>query len=261
MPFELLQGNYINTSTQLTVNDNTATAVNVLNRDIRFQYSSGQFADDNTTVTMTIAFDQTLTVDRVALVGHNLKSYTVFYDGVTANTFAVTSTSDTSATDFISNSSVSQYFRVAPVDVTSVTIDMKATIVADNNKALGFLVLSEKLTDFDGRKPIAQTYNPRLNPTDVTHRLSDGGIRIQTVDDKWDASFFLDFVTESTRDSLRSIFDDHNDLVFCPFGTSTGWDETIFPCVWGGSFDFYTHSDNASEAGFSGRIGLNETPL
>lgn len=260
MAFELLRANYANTSTQFVVNDNTATAVNVLIRDTRFQYASSTFANDATTVTMRISFNETLTVDRIALVSHNLKSFTLFYNGATANTFSITG-GDTTVSNYTTNSTTSHYFRCASVGVTSVSIDMKSTIVANKNKTIGFLAISEMLTDFGGRIPSAQSFKPSLKPENIVHTLSDGRKRIQTVGQVWEASFQLDFVTESIRDDLKEIFDDALPMLFCPFGTTTGWDETIFQCVWSDSFDFFQYSDNASDAGFSGGIKLFESTL
>lgn len=257
---ELLRRNYVNTSTQFVVNDNTSTAVNVLNPDTRFQYSSSNFANDLTTVTMRINFDETVTVDRIALVGHNLRAFTVFYNGVTANTLALTATSNTTTSDYSSNSATSHYFRFTPINCTSVSIDMKKTITADQNKYLGYLVISQKRTAFDGRVPSAENYLPMLEPKNVVHKLSDGGTRIQTLEDKWAAQISFDYVTKAARDELKEIFDDHEEVVFVPFGTTTGWDAVIFPCVWQGGFNFFQYSDNAADSGFSGSLTLLETP-
>lgn len=257
---ELLRKNYVNTTTQLVVNSNTSTAGNVFLPDIRFQYSSDNFANDATTVTMRINFSETLTVDRIALVGHNLKKFNIYYGGVTANTFAFTSTGDTTVSQYLTNSSTAQYWQCTPVNCTSVSIDMYSTIVADQNKYIGYLVLSEKRTSFDGRVPAAQNYAPTLDPQNVVHKLSDGGTRIQTLEDKWNVQLSLDFVTQTARDELKAIFDDHDEMIFVPFGTTTSWDSVIFPCVWAGGFGFFRYSDNASEAGYTGSLNLLETP-
>ena len=257
---ELLYKNYLETSTQFVVNSNTTTAINVIFRDTRFEYSSDNMADDTTTTTMRINFDETVTVDRIAIVGHNLKKFRVYYNGLTANTFALQS-GDTTASNYITNSSTSHYFRCTSVGITSLCIDMYTTIVANQNKKIGYLVASEMRTDFNGRLPSAQSYKPLIRPKNVVHKMSDGGTRIQTLEDKWAVSFSLDFVDTTTRDELKSIYDDHEEMIFCGFGTTTSWDEIIFPCVWDGDFEFYSFSDNAATAGFSGNIRLFESPV
>lgn len=258
---ELLKQNFLNTTTQFVVNSNTATVGNVFIRDTKFQYASDLFNDDNTTVTMTINFDVTTTVDRIAIVEHNLKAFTIFYNGVTANTFALDAAQDTSVSDFITNSESSLYLMAASVDCTSVTIDMKSTIIADSNKAIGYLVMSEKRTDFNGRIPSARNYNTTINPRAVVHRLSDGGTRIQTLDEKRSSRISIDFINQTNRDELKDIYDEHLEVIFAPFGTTSSWDVVIYPCVWEGDFNFFRFSDNASDAGFSGSINLLETPL
>lgn len=257
---ELLEQNYVNTTTQLAVNSNTSTAGNVFIPDIRFQYASDTLNNDATTATMRINFSETLTVNRIALVGHNLRGFTLFYNGATASTFALTATANTTASNYSSNSDTSHYFSFADVACTSVSIDMKTTIVANQNKYLGYLVISQKLSDFDNRVPSASNYRPTIEPQAVVHRLSDGGTRIQTLEDKRAAKISFDYLTTAARDDLKDIFDAHEEMIFCPFGTTTGWDAFIFPCVWEGGFDFFQYSDNAADAGFSGSITLKETP-
>lgn len=257
---QILRQNYVNTTTQLEVNTNTSTAGNVFIPDTRFQFASDNFANDATTVTMRINFAETLTVDRIALVSHNLKSFRVYYNGITANTFALTATANTSTTHYSNNSDTSHYFECTPVGCTSVSIEMYSTIVANQNKYLGYLVISEEVTNFDGRVPSADGYTPTLDTQAIKHRLSDGGTRIQTLEDKWHVQLSFDYLTQTARDELKAIFDDHSEIIFCPFGTSTGWDAVIFPCVWEGGFNFFKYSDNASDAGFSGSLTLLETP-
>lgn len=258
---ELLKQNFLNTTTQFVVNSNTATVGNVFIRDEKFQYASSAFNDDNTTVTMTINFDVTTTVDRIALLGHNLKAFTIFYNGSTANTFTLDSDQDTTTSDFSSNSETSIYLRTTPVDCTSLTIDMKSTIIANSNKAIGYLAVTQLRTDFDGRVPSSQGYNTTIVPRAVKHRLSDGGTRIQTLDEKRASKISFDYITRSTRDVLKTIYDEHLEIIFCPFGTTSSWDGVIYPCVWEGDFNFYKFSDNAASAGFSGSLNLLETPI
>lgn len=259
MTFELLRSNQINTSTQLVVNDNTTSAANVFLSDVRYQaYSANLSSDAGTAYSMRINFDATTLIDRIALVEHNAKSFLFFYNGATANTFPLTG-ADTTVSDYITNSATSQFFRFTPTYVTSVTLNMRATMVADQNKAIGYLAIADVLTDFDGYVPPAQGYEPMLNDTSVVHRMSDGGTRIHSIADRWSAKIAFDFVPQSVRDDLAEIYRNHEDMIFVPFGTATGWDGHIFPCVWQGPFSFYRYSDNASEAGYSGTIDLAET--
>ena len=110
------------------------------------------------------------------------------------------------------------------------------------------------------RIPSAQDYEIKIIPTDVVHKLSDGGVRIQTVADKHMINVGLEYISETLRNSLRSFYNMHEEFIFAPFETTTSWDAIIFPAVWEGSFDFYKFSDNAASAGFSGKINIKEAP-
>lgn len=255
---ELLKSNYINTSTALVVNSNTATAEYIMNPDLTFQYVSSGFANDLTTSTLRINFSETLTVSRLALVGMNLKEFDLYYNGATANAFALTTTGSTTTSKWSSNSETAIYMTCTPVACTSVSLDMKKTISANQEKALGYFVISQEHLDFS-RIPSAKNYTPKLESKEVVHTLSDGNTRLQTVADRWKVDIKLEYISETLRNSLRTIYNLHTGLIFVPFGTTTSWDQIIFPCVWQGPFEFYKFSDNAPSTGFEGKLKLLET--
>lgn len=255
---ELLKANYLQTSTSLVVNSNTVTASYVMNPDTSFQYVSSGLNDDTTYSSMRVNFTETMTVSRIALAGINLKEFRLYYDGATANTFALTSTGATTVSSWNANSETSMYLQCTPVYCTSVTLDMKKTTTANQEKAVGYFVVAQELLDF-ARIPSANNYLPILDSQQVKHRLSDGTTRIQSVADRWRAGVRLNFVTEAMRNTLRTIYQLHQGMIFVPFGTTTGWDGVIFPCVWEAPFSFYQFSDNSPGAGFEGAISLMET--
>lgn len=256
---EFLRKNLFDTTTNFVVNSNTATVANLFVRDTRFQYVSDGLSTDGTIATMRINFNETLSVSRIALLGINLKQFRVYYNGVTANTFALTSTGATNASNFSTNSETSLFLSATPVDCTSVSIDMYSTMVANQNKAIGWLVVSNVLSDLDGRVPSAQRYNPLFRPKEIVHELSDGSFRTQVVDRKYSADIRLDFIDTALKAEIKSVFDLHDDFIFAAFPTTTAWDEVIFPCVWTGPFEFHAVTDNALSAGYSGSIKLLET--
>jgi len=255
---EILKANYLNTTTQAILTSSTDRAAYLFDRDVRFQYVSSGFNNDLTTSTIRVNFDETMTVSRLSLLEHNLKEYIFYYNGVTANTFVI-SGGDTTASSFISNSETSQYFRSTAILCTSVSIDMKKTITANKEKALGYLVISDTHIVLS-RPPASKKYAIQLDPTEVVHTLSDGGTRIQNVADKYKVKLGYEYLATSVRDSLKTVWQLHTEMIFCPFGTTTSWDKVIFPCVWPGNFEFYRFSDDAAGAGFSGNIILKETP-
>ncbi len=254
---DFLNSNFFNTTTQLTIASGTLTGTFLLNRDLRRQYVTDGFGNDLTTASLTISFDATTAISRIALMGMNLKGFDVFVNGTTASTLTLTSTADTTVSQFSTNSETSIYLEFTQVDATSVTIDMKTTALADSEKAIGWFLVSVPLISFD-RIPSAPNYKPLINQKEVVHKMSDGGIRVQTIAEKQSAAIKFKFITESFRDSLKSVYDLHDNFVFVAFPTTSNWDEIIFESVWPGKFDFFKFSDNARGAGFSGNIRLNE---
>ena len=67
------------------------------------------------------------------------------------------------------------------------------------------------------------------------------------------------YIPKAFRDELKDIYERTTPYMFCPIGTSTGWDGILFECVWVKDFEFYKYSDDASGSGFSGSINLRET--
>lgn len=132
-------------------------------------------------------------------------------------------------------------------------------MVADAEKAIGHLLISEVRVDFE-RDPNSKNYKPQSVPKDVVHKLSDGGTRIQYVAEKFGAKIKLEYITLAFKNQLKAAWKLKREHVFAPFGTTTAWDEVIFPCVWEGVFDFESFSDDAPSAGFTGTITLLETP-
>lgn len=260
MAFETLELNFFNTTTQAAFDSNTLLASNLINRDFTLQYVSSGFNDDNTTTSIVISFDATTAVDRIALLEHNLKAYDIFYDGVTANTFSFTTTSSTNTSQFSSNSETAQYFRATQVNCTSVTFDLKSTIEANAEKAIGYMYIGALNLTFE-RTPSAKNYKPMINEKQVIHRLSDGGTRVQKIEEKYKVDIKYKNITESFRNDLRTLYRRSSGFFFAPFGTATSWDAVFFESVWEGPFDFFKYSDDAVAAGFEGTIKLRETAI
>lgn len=257
---EFLSANLINTTTQIAVTSNTLLAENIFIRDKYYQfYTDGQNSDTTTSaLTVTITFETTTPVSRISMNDFNFKSFYFYYNGSTANSFSILN-ADTTTSNYISNTDENKYFRFNTVQCSSITFYAKETMIADQEKRLGLLTISDLIVELE-KIPSAKGYKPTINPKQIVHTLSDGGTRIHKVRDKWDINFSLDYVTEDQRSLLFDLYDLSDPFVFCPFGTATGWDGFIFESVWVGPFQFYSFSDNATVSGFSGRIQLKETP-
>lgn len=254
---ELLKANFLLTTTQLVLGSNTDLASYLFDRDTSYQYVTSGFAG-NTTTTIRVNFLETTSVSRIALVEHNLKAFRMYYDGATANAFSFLS-GDTSTSVYTTNSETSKYFNFTPVNCTSVSFDLSDTIVANNEKAIGYMVISAVQHAFDRVAP-AKGYKPKIDSIDVVHKLSDGGTRVQKISEKHMVDLNYQHVSVTEKRALKEVWRFAGEMIFAPFGTTTGWDGVIFPCIWEGPFDFEEFSDNAVDAGFTGKINLLETP-
>jgi len=256
---EILYQNYFNTSTQAVVNSNTSTAQYLLTRDTYYQYVSSGFNNDLTQTTIRINFDATTSVSRIAILNTNAREMIIFRNGLTASTFALTTTSSTVTSSWVSNSASSMYLSFSAVDVTSVSFDIKSTIVANVEKAVAQIVISSVQINFS-QLPSAKNYKPLIDTKQIVHELSDGGTRVHAVKDKYSHKVKLTNAPLTFQSQFKTLFEAHNPFMFCPFGTTTSWDAILYEAVWVGNFDFYTYSDDNANAGFTGNMDFRESP-
>lgn len=254
---EFLTNNYLQTTTSLTYDSNSLTVDNLLNRDYTFQYVSSGYNNDLTTTSIVINFDETLPVSRIALQGINIKEFNIFYNGSTANSFNLTSTAATTTSQWSTNSETSMFLRCSEVNATSVTFDFKSTIIANSEKAIGYIYLGDTKLVFP-RIPTSKNYKPKKTTKEIVHKLSDGGTRVHVIDKKFSTSIKFKYIMESFRNSLEDIWDEKSSFWYVAFGTSTGWDNIFYKVVWPGVFDFYEYSQDSKTPNFSGSIDLRE---
>jgi hypothetical protein len=254
---EFLKQNFYDTTTQIIVNSNTISSEYLMSPDLTLQCVSSGLNDDTQIFQVRIQFDQTMTVDRIALMGHNVKEYVGYYNGVTANAFALVA-GQTTTMHFTGNADTLQYMPVTPVACTSVSFDFKKTMTVNAEKAIGYLAVSELIYAFE-RNPAAPDFTPVINPMQLVHQLSTGGTRSHTIDNKWSHKIKFSNITQTFRDSLKAVYDLQTPVLFVPFGTTTAWDGVLYEANWTGPFQFYQYSDSAVAAGYTGQIQLLET--
>lgn len=256
---EFLKTNLINTTTQISLTNNTAVVSNIFNRDRFYQYYTDGLNNDLTTGSITITFSATTPISRIALIDTNVKDFSIFYNGSTANSFTLVD-QNTTTSSFTGNTSDNVMLRFATIQCSSVTIDLKKTIVADQEKILGLFYVSDLINTL-GKIPNSKGFKPSLAPKQIVHAMSDGGTRIHNIRNKFSLSIDLDYLDSSEVTSIRDVYDRQDGFQFSAFGTSTGWiNPVFFECVWTGPFNFYEYSDDALSSGFSGKISLKETP-
>jgi len=254
---EFSKENLINTTTAVTLQSNTILAQNLFNPDVNYQCFSEGYSNDLTTTSITINFDSTTPVSRIAMLEHNLKEYSFYYNGATANAINLNGAHTTTAS-FNANSDTAQFFKFDTIQASSITLDMKATQVADKEKVISFLYMADLYFEFD-RVPSANGYKPTIAPKQIVHRLGDGGTKIHNIDAKFNIDITFKYLTEAQRDQLRTIYDLKAPFYFTFMPTATAWDSVFFEANWPGAFDFLKYSDNAVATGFSGKIKLQET--
>lgn len=254
---EFITSNYIDTITSITYDSNTITVSNILDPDLTFQYVSQGYADDSLTTSLTFNLDMITSVDRIQLKEMNFKEFTIFYDGATSSTLTLTEGA-TTVSDWTNNEDEHLYLKFDTIACSSITIDIKKTITQNKEKAIGYFSINKLKLNFP-QIPSAKGYKPTIEPEETVHKMSDGGSRIHFLKEKWNAKIKLENITENFRDDLKEVWSEHADFVFVSFETNTSWDGISFNVIWPGKFDFYTYSDSAVDAGFSGSITLKET--
>jgi len=152
------------------------------------------------------------------------------------------------------------YIKVDAQACTSVSFDITGTQVADSEKAIAHIALSDLELAFTDRFPSAPDYKPMLIPKEIVHRLSNGGVKVNRLDEKYRCQIKLNDISTSFRDSLLGIYRNQNELLFTAFETMTGWDEVFFQCRWVGNFDFLKFSDNVGIR-HKGKMDLREVAL
>lgn len=250
-----LHPNIFNTITIASVTTGTSTISNMIDRKTATQFQSSGDNDDTTTTTISLDFFSTQTMSNIALLNHNLQNYSVYYNNTTTNVFSPDIT-------FTTNSATSQYFSFTTVTtITNITLVANETITADEEKKIGEFYTTKLFYDFDSdRLPAAKGYKPQITQKQVRHVMSDGGVQLYNIAQKFKTQIKMDFVPTSTEVVLRSIFDSADHVVFLPFDTTTAWDAQLYPVVWTGPYNFVEFADNNRNIGYKGNINLEEIP-
>jgi hypothetical protein len=256
---EFYKANFLNTTTMLTMTNNTAVASNLFNRDPYYQFYTSGLNSDLSSGTITITFDAATYISRIALMDINLKDYRIYYNGVTASTLTLVN-QHTTASNFSENTDANVVLKFATISVNSISLQMNKTQVANQEKIVGLFYVGDMYYSMNVI-PNAGAFKPNLFSKEVVHNLSDGGVRVHRVRKKFQINMDLDYLQSSDVSSLRTIYNLNDPFQFAAFPTSTGWTNPVFfESVWTGDWRFYEYSDNAAASGFSGKVQLRETP-
>jgi len=243
---EFLKANYLNTTTMVKVDSNTALTKYLFNRNPDLGYTTDGY-NSNTSATISIEFGSTMPVSNILIQNHNLKKFSLFYDSNTANAIA----------SFTTNSDNSIYLSFSTIQATSIQLQMDETISGNAEKSVGELILSERKLAFDVN-PSQSLFNPIIMRKQIVHNMPDGGVVTYNIKDKYQAKIGLRYISTSFYNKLLSVFEDAEPMYFVPFPTATSWDGKAYEVVWVDKFDF-KFADNAKNT-YSGNILIKETP-
>jgi hypothetical protein len=155
--------------TTAVASSNSASANNILtNRQLTYWQSIG--SDDLTTETITITFNQTVTIDRILLNRINFKEFTVKYDVASVWTdFTNVTGLDGALGGGISETIFSDetaYYEVDSITTTGIQITATKTQTADQEKIIYNLFTTEELGTFElypAITPLAFSRRPRVS--------------------------------------------------------------------------------------------------
>jgi len=254
----ILRQNFINTTTQMTTTNGTITVKNLFDRNKNTTWESENAGTDSTSATMTISFDTTQTVSRICMQNHNLKQFTVQYEEGAGTVTAFVS----NPISITANSTSHHYFSFNTVTtIEKIHLSMDSTFPSAAEKFVGEFMITNDLYDFStDRLPSAAQYKPRIFKKQVVHEMSDGGISLYNIRNKFQAEIRYNFVPTSSVDTLKTVYDLSDPFIFIPFETATSWDGNLAECVWIGPFEFIEFSSNNLGNGFNGRLQLRQTP-
>jgi len=245
---EFLNPNLVNTTSMTVVNSNTDTAQYLFDRNVSIGYSSSGLNTAGTSAVISIKLPSNTVISHVFIQNHNLKSFRIYYNSVTANSLHNTTT----------NSATSTYIAFSSVTVNSVDIQMTDTINASEEKELGELYIGYRQLQFE-RNPAIENFEPRIFRKQIRHEMPDGGVVLYNVRDKYRTNLRWEFITDGFHTSLLTLYRNAQPLYFLPEPTTTAWNGEAYEVVMSGEFDF-KHSTNDKTQGRSGGLDLEQTP-
>ena len=258
---EFLNINFLNTTTLASCSSGSTTVAYLFDRNISNQFQSSGDDDDATTTTLEIIFPSVKEVDRIVLQNINLKSFHLYYDNTTTNRFSLTS-ADTGTSVWSQNSATNLFLKLETIKtISSLHIQMTATIDANENKKIGELWITSKILTLE-HNPGSQQYKPKFDRKEYTHNMSDGGTAHYIIDKSFVCNMKLTYQSNSMTNALLDIYEDADPFVFVPFPTSSAWEgRHIYEVNWVGDYDFLQPAKNYySSYGWSGNLRLKETP-
>ena len=135
---EFLLQNKVNTTTMIGVDSNTGTTRYLFDRNIGLGYTSSGY-NSTTAATITYSFTAATVLSTLLIQNHNLKEFSVYYNGTTTNSLFSTTT----------NSITSTYISFSSITVSSIHLRAINTIAGSVEKKVGEMVATERKLLFE----------------------------------------------------------------------------------------------------------------
>lgn len=250
---EFLRQNLLNTTTMITTtaNNGVGTFQYAFDRNLRVGYSSVGY-NSSTIAAFSVKFTTTTPVSHILIQNHNLRQFRAYYDGVTANSLAVVA----------NNSATSTYISFATVQAAQIDLEMELQMTSgapasNTEKNFGEIVIGDRLLAF-GQNPSSDNWRPTFARKQIVTEMPDGGVKVFQIRDKFVGDLSWNFISQTFRDNLYTLWSSAAAMYFVPFPTTTGWDGNAWEVAWLGGFDF-TYEENSKTQGFGGSMKLRQT--
>lgn len=246
--------NYINADDSFTVFSGASSWANAYNRDPDSLWQSSGAGTDGTGVQIDITFYEgstaiNRTIDRLILLNHNLKNFTIYYwDGSTYQTWlAVTGESRTSAVYELDSRTVAKA-RIISTDTQTV----------NQEKAIGEAILCAELLDIGTDM---QSYDVQYREKSKTLMMGDGSMQRILVywsphrTGKYEAKVKFNMISKAVRDALIAIKE--AGLPFLWYPESEADVVRLFYVHWSNTLK-WKYSSQYKDAGFDMDMDLKE---
>ena len=248
---KFLQANFIHGSSELDASSGTATLYNLIDRRPNTYWISVAEGTDTTASTITWTPSASYgTIDRLYIKKHNAKSFEVYYDGTESNTF-------TPAINVSNNASSNYYMEFGSMAVASVTLKLKTTITANQEKRVGELYFGTQYFQVENNP---DEYNPILKKKGYDLEMSDGGVKSIWLANKFYGDLNFRYISVAEQAKFRSLYDNHESFVYMPTPEQgTMWDSNSWTVNWIGDYDAEKLTGGVSrETGFDINMSLWE---
>jgi len=182
-------------------------------------------SDDTTTETLTLTLPTATTIDRILILDHNWKEFTIKYDSATDFTTVVGldgalggGITETAYVD------TSLYYEFASVSATTIEITVTKTHVVDAQKYASQIIVTTELGTLQGYPEIADVEHKRASRNSV---MLSGRMLIQKSIESHDMQLnFKNYPARSPYDAdidlMFSLFDRDDSFIVWPCGGRRG---------------------------------------